>query len=297
MFFDDFGPPDWLSLLSSGGTLILAGVALYQSRQSAKQIKVGRRQADTAEKQARIAEEQAESSRESVEAALQVQRESVRARVDQHAPHVVIYFEEPDPPYADSARSGMPQRDGLRLLDPKSFDQSWHAAGHEFVLPRDGRTFLWFSGRGTLVNEGVASARVRLFGESRFLGNLDPRSKDLPPEVVLSPGSSVRFRWAAGKTVDKWANGYRNQGQPIPDESIWLWGDVFDSREFGVVDTLTARFKPDVIRPVEGCDGHWRVNDAGTYGRVYPQRTKRGYVHEGAAHADLSDMHRYFGTA
>lgn len=284
-------------MLTGLATLVLAIAAIVQGRHTRQQIALGNRQAELAEKQAK-------SAQGSAETAVQVYRESIRTRVDQDAPRVVASFEPPYPPLIDAQRRGMPQANELRLLASESLDRADSALGHEFVFDQDRELFLWFHGRGLLVNEGAATARVRLSGEGRFTAGRTPLADgeiiELPameasshPFAILPPGGRALFEWAGGHTVGKWADASEHSITPSPHGSIWSWIEIFDPREIGVIDTLMVHFRPEVVHRVRGREGHWRVDPSAEFGPVHPLPTRRNYKHEGAVGADVSQMHDY----
>lgn len=289
--------------LGSLATVTLAGVALVQAKRIKDQDKRIDKQGERIEKQielgnrqAKTAEEQAQSAKDSANSSVGLHREAVRSRVDQGSPEVVVSLEHPQPPQMDHERAGMPRRSEVKLLDPESQQRSRSAVGEDFH--EQGGSFLWFHGRGLLLNEGRTSARVRLSQEGRFIEGSSPLAPDedieIPviedddgyPRAVLRPGDRALFEWAYGRTVGDWAQAQRDRGSP--KGSIWFWITVFDTREMGVVDTQLMHFKPEVLEPVPGRDGLWRVPSSQDFGPVYALPRRRGYRHEGAAHEDLS---------
>lgn len=299
MFFVSWTLPDVLNLIASGGTAILASVAVWQGFQTRAQIKLSEKQLDSAKTSA-------DAAVSSAATAAEVQRESVRSRIDQLAPVVVAHYGAPQGPLLDSQRTGMPQASGLRLLDQQSFDRSRDARSQKFVFPQDERSFLWFHGTATLINEGSTTARVRLTKEAKFIdgtSNVDgsrvplpmPASDGSTTEALLPPAGQAVFLWAEGHAVGEWAKATREVDPPSPYGSIWLWVESFDVRESGVIDTNMAHFHPSVISPSRGEAGIWEVNESSEFGAIYPQPIRRGYRTEGAAHSDLSQMYDYFG--
>lgn len=274
-----------------------------QGRRIEEQIDLGNRQAKTAE-------DQAKSAKDSANSAINLYRESVRSRVDQNAPEVVVYLELPEPPLMDAQRTGMPQRNDLRLLDTESFKRAQAAAGEEFVFDGDRNVFLWFHGRGELVNEGRTNARARLDNmEGRFVSGDSPLAADdriEPPRTeqdtlnsvaILPPGGHALFEWAAGHTVGEWADAHDKWSTPTPQGSIWFWITVFDARDAGVIDTQMMHFRPEVIRPVPARNGHWKVASSQNFGPVHSLPRRRGYRHEGASTEDSSQMNEYYQLA
>lgn len=313
-WFSQLKPTDLANLATGAGTIVLAGVAAYQGYVARRQIELGDKQADAAKVQAKaaraqalIARRQADLAAASVETAIEVHRESVRARADQYAPRIVAYYDAPKLPRIGQARSHDPRVGNLRPLHPKSLRESVLASGQEFILPENEHTYLWFWGSGELTNEGQTSAHVRLSGGAEFnyedihleIGvnyALPPSGDDPIYERVIPPGGKATFRWAAGKTVGEWVEGSLAWSKPHPNASIWLWIESRDPREVGVLDTLMAHFSPNVLVGVDGRDGHWKVGNPEGFGAMNPLPIKRSYIHEGEALADLSQMYEYFGV-
>lgn len=306
---DEITLATWSSIVTGLATLVLAIAAICQSRATGKQIDLGERQAKVAEDQANVAKEQLKISLESTKTAAKVHRESVRGRVDQEAPQVVALLESVQPPLFDIQRSGAPQATELPLLDSESLERAIPAVGHQFVFDRDRSTFLWFYGRGLLVNEGRSSARVRLTGAqggTQFVEGTSELAGGEPvglPQMdggpssfsILPPGGRALFEWSGGHTVGEWADAVEHQGVPAPTGSIWFWVEVFDMRSMGVIDTLMMHFRPEVVHRVPGAQGTWEVGSQGSFGAIYRLPTVRGYKHEGAGYADTSQMLEYHG--
>lgn len=301
--------------LSSVATLVLALTALQQGFRIKKQDKIlaeqGKRieqQIELGNEQARIAHLQADSARESVEITERLYKESVRSRIDQDAPEIQILMAHPEPPLIDELRSGMPQHDELRLLDGESFDRATPAFGREFVFEQDRNVFLWFYGRGLLINEGNRSARVRLSGETRYAsGVFEPWSDkviDLPmlePGVsdrvaILGPGERALFEWAAGHSLEDWALAHEKGWPPQPQGTIWIDITTFDNRQMGVIDTQWLQFNPDVLTPVAGRAGHWKVTGPINSSTIGALPRVRSYRHEGAVGEDISQVQQFHET-
>lgn len=286
--------------VGSFGTLVLAIAALCQGRRIREQLDLGDRQATTAEGQAK-------SAMDSANVASQVHREAMRSRVDQDAPGVVVFLERPEPPRIDAQRHGMPNGNEMRLLAPESFERSRLASGSEFVFEQDRNAFLWFYGRGLLVNEGRTSARVRLSGEGRFVEGRSPLAGDecikipvtegegLHELAILRPGGFALFEWAGGHTVGDWASARESLSARMPEGSIWFWVVVFDPREMGVIDTQMMHFIPEVVQPVPGREAHWKVANSPDFGPINQLPRRRNYRHEGASTEDVSHMRDFHG--
>lgn len=302
---------DWVNAMTGAGTLVLAAVAVFQGTVASRQIKLGKRQAKTAEEQAEtakdqanIARDQAKSAEASAHAAIEVQRETLRARADQYAPRVTVEYATPTGPYFDTQRSKMPYANELRLLDGVSVARSELARGRHFIFTRDEDLFIWFRGRALIKNEGGLSAHVRLPSESRFVDNGRSESEDLesgPPmggepgvqcEAIVPPGGRAGFEWAAGKPLKEWVNAYENRSGNVPESSIWLWITVFDPREVGIIDTLLAHFVPEPLQPVDGLEGQWEVREHERSPHIHSFPIRRNYRHEGGSTEDLSGSSR-----
>lgn len=265
--------------LSAVGTLVLAIVAVVQGRQMREQIAVSKRQATSGET--------------SAQAALDVNEEAMRARIDQAAPRVIAFYERPEGPLVDPQRSQMPYANGLRLLSSDSFSRSTSNIGQEFAFPQDASTFVWFHGKGLLINEGTSSALVRLYGEAEFTEGVNPLDGSLLPipylvgdgitaEAILPPGGAAQFRWASGHTVKEWSDAEANPSPPRPGGAIWLTVTVFDAQHTSTIDTLEAVFQPTPITRDARREGIYRLTELDAISAVYVQPTTRGYVHKGA---------------
>ena len=266
--------------ISAAGTLVLAIVAVIQGRQMSAQLAVSERQAKSGETSAK--------------AALDVNKESARSRVDQAAPRVVAFFEPPIGPLMDPLRSGMPYANELRLLDPESIERASAEVGGELAFPADGNSFIWYRGVGVLVNEGESSAFVRLDGESRFTSGVSPldgQKIQLPymagggiaAEAILPPGSSALFEWAGGHQAQEWADAVERPDPPHPHGAIWNTIVVFDAQRTSTIDTLEAIFSPSPLSPSPRRQGAWKIEAEDPENRVYVQPVTRGYVAEGAS--------------
>ena len=288
------------------GTVLLAIFAIVQSFQTGKQIDASEMSADAAAMQAETAKQQAKSAAASVSTALDVNREAVRARVDQFAPRVLVHYEKPTGPYLDSTRNSMPGYGEQRLLDTPA-DAVSDPSGRHFSFPADRESFLWFRGRAFLVNEGSSSARVRLPAGSRFIDGSSSFSDEhigLPvleddemgANAILPPGGHALFEWAAGNSVGDWAKKRELPQKPRYTSEIWLWVVVFDYREMGVVDTLVAQFAPELVVQVPGRDGVWTIGEPEHFGTMSKWPTRRNYVHEGHQTEDIGQMRQYFGV-
>lgn len=282
---------DIATALSAAGTLVLAIVAIIQGRQMRAQLAIGKRQATSGET--------------SAAAALDVNKESVRARIDQIAPRVVAFYGHPKGPLVDPQQSGMPYANGLPLLDPESFGRSSSRVGQDFTFPQDAGTFIWFYGDGLLVNEGLSSALVRLYGEAEFIEGdnpLDGSHLTLPyrvgdgiaAEAILPPGGAALFRWASGHTVKEWADANDDPVPPRPGGAIWLTIAVFDTQHASVIDTLEAVLHPSPVTRDPNRKGVFQLNELDANSAVYVQPTTRGYVAEGANADDRRNEKAYY---
>lgn len=278
---------DWATFAAALGTMVLAGVALYQAKQAKSQINLGKAQLAAAQ--------------EASQAAVEVHHESIRARVDQFAPRVSVHFGAVGGPYYSPGTLDLAQR--IVALDAENLDS---ASGMEFVLPRDGGSYLWFYGRALIVNDGNMTARVRLPGQARFIAGhsaIAGKNVDLPvfretsvvDEAILAPGQHALFQWSDGKEVSGWATSAEDPGGQLPGGSVWLWTTVFDTRADGTIDTLMGHFKPELLTAVQGSTGVWRVTDSRA-GEMVSLPARRGYRSEGAFAADLSQMYEYHGV-
>lgn len=300
------GMDGWELLITSIGTLATVALAITALRQG-KRIKDQDarldEQAERIEKQIALGNRQADSAEASAESAKVLYREAVRSRIDQGAPEIVVFLEHPSPPLVDRHRTGLLQGSQALLLTPGSLERSQPASGETFVFDEQRSNFLWFRGRGLLVNEGRTSARVRVSPEGRFIEGKSDLTRGEQVQLpaiegsgmnaiaILPPGARALFEWADGLTVGDWAKAQENRNSKVG--SLWLWITVFDTRENGVVDTQVMHFRPEVLDAVSGRTGHWIVPQGRDFGPLYPQPRLRGYRHEGAAHADLSQRDKY----
>ncbi|WP_186372654.1 hypothetical protein [Brevibacterium casei] len=252
-----------------------------------------------------VAKRQARSGEISAAAALDVIKESARARIDQIAPRVVAFYERPEGPLVDTQRSGMPNANDLRLFDSESFERSSSIIREDFAFPQDTSTFIWFHGKGLLVNEGSSSALVRVYGEAEFIEGVNPLDGShltLPyfvgdgvaTEAILPPGGAALFRWASGHTVKEWADARDNPAPPRPGGAIWLTIAVFDTQHASVIDTLESVFQPTPIYQDSNREGVYVLNELDSNDAVYVQPTTRGYVIEGAATDDRRNERAYY---
>ncbi|MBQ1012912.1 hypothetical protein KBX53_18515 [Micromonospora sp. M51] len=267
-----------------------AKIAAQQLPEMQRQVEVGIAQAKAAERQVDLAQEAAKGAGAAV-------REASRARADERAPRVVALMEAPQwPPRVDSARTGMPYANELRLLDHRSIGQSSVASSSRpYVFHGQRNWFMWFRTRGVLINEGSATARVRLDGEAEFIEGTTPLAGEAtisrPPQVgtpdrqeyLLRPGESALFEWASGHTLGEWAEAYENPNPPNPHGACFFTITVFDSFEHGVIDHIHAVMAGRPLVPVDGALGQWRITpdleEAALGITVYPIR--RMYQSEG----------------
>lgn len=282
---------DIATALSAVGTLVLAITAVIQGHRMREQLETSERQASSGET--------------SAAAAIEVNKEAVRARIDQVAPRVVAFYERPEGPLVDPGRSQMPYANGLRLLSSESFSRSTSSIGQEFAFPQDASTFVWFHGDGLLVNEGTSSALVRLYGEAEFTEGVNPLDRSHLPipylvgdgitaEAILPPGGAAQFRWASGHAVKEWADAGDSPNPPRPEGAIWLTVAVFDAQHTSVIDTLEAVFQPTPITRAPGREGLYRLTELDANSAVYVQPATRGYVHEGASTDERRNEMAYY---
>jgi hypothetical protein len=274
------------TFLSAVAALLLVLLTRRQLRSLEAQVKHSGDQVEAAQCALAAAERSAEAAQHAV-------REAARQRADDAAPRVIVLMEEPEcPPFVDRHRSRMPGADELRLLHPRSLGQSKVATDAQpFTFDRDRSHFMWFRGRGVLINEGQGTARVRLPGESRFLQGSSPLTHDQelqpPPQLgpaqdgqyLLRPGETALFEWGYGHTLGEWADAWENPMPPNPHGACFLNLAAADSFEHGVIDQMYVVVSARPIEPVPGALGQWRlIEDVDrTIGMtIYPiQRTYR----------------------
>lgn len=280
------------------GTVVLAITALWQGQRIKDQDARLDEQAERIEKQIALGNRQADSAEASAKSANVLYQEAVRSRIDQGAPEIAVFLEHPSPPLVDRHRPGLLQGNEAGLLTPDSIERSQPALGETFVFDEQRSNFLWFRGRGLLVNEGRTSARVRVSPEGRFIEGKSDLTRGEPVQLpavegrgknaiaILPPGARALFEWADGLTVSDWTKAQENRNSKVG--SLWLWITVFDTRENGVIDTQVMHFRPEVLDAVPGRRGHWTVPPERDFGPLNPLPRLRRYRHEGATHEDLS---------
>lgn len=293
----------WTTAISAAATVVLALVALKQTGDNKRQI-------EQAETQSKIAAQQAETAEASANVATKLHQEAVRSRVDQEAPRVVALFEKPKPPLLDTPPEGLTADYMRQLQSDAVYDRSKSASGVEVIFDRDRGKYLWFHGRGLLINEGNTSAQIRLESGQQFVAGRSALSRDecvelpvmvdaYPPMAVLPPGARALFEWAGGHSLGDWADAASDVDSRPPKGSLWFWIAVFDLREAGVIDTLMVHVKPDPIRTVPLEVGHWVVKDGTEFEEIlFPLPARRIYMHEGNSAPDTRQMQEYHnGTA
>lgn len=244
-----------------------------------------------------VGQDAATAARQSADAAQDAVQEAVKTRIDDHAPRVVVLFEEPQwPPFIDRTRSRMPGGGELSLL--QSLGQS-EVAGGPYYFDEQASWLLWFRTRGVLVNEGRGTARVRLDGDARFIAGtstlLGSESEiPVPPQVgapinqeyLLRPGDRALFEWGYGHPLSEWADARENPDPPNPHGACFLVVTVFDWLSSGVIDHHYTLLQARPIQPVPGRQGQWQIISETGYdvGLVTfpPQRTYRAYHEEGS---------------
>lgn len=279
---------DIATLAASTGTLVLAGVALYQACQAKAQIRLSAKQLKAAEKAATEASD--------------VHREAVRSRVDQFAPRIAIHYGAVSGPhYSNSALTRDQRIEELDSYEPTS------AVGKNFALPKDEERYIWFSGRALIVNDGDVAARVRLPVEATFISghsSIAASNVQLPPfretgvfdEAVLPPGRHALFEWSDGRAINDWAAAAEGPGRRLPGGSIWLWTVIFDTRSDGTIDTHMALFEPELLSAVQGMTDVWQVAGSAV-GAINSLPFRRNYRSEGAHAEDVSQMHEYHSAS
>lgn len=277
---DTFTPVEWVQVAAAVGTVAAAVVGLiaaFAARRSAKfaerqlpelqkQVEASRLQAEAAQKQIKLAQETAN-------AAVAAVRETTRSRADQQAPRVIVAVLPPEwPPYVDSARAGMPYANELRLTDSASLERARQDMT-DFYMDEHGDWFMWFTGFGYVINEGVTTARVRLNGEVVFVQHdlgastrtfasypLSEAEKVNNPErdeYLVPPKTAAMFRWATGCPVREWA-----EKHDAPHAAGgWFSVDVWSYGEAGVLDNFKTEFAARPLVPGRGGSNHWMLVD------------------------------------
>ena len=248
--------------LGGYATTVLAIITVFLLVIAFRQFRLLRKQADDAAKGVAAAEAAAV-------AAMEASYEAAKSRADASAPRVVVEVGKPLGAYTDINRRAMPYANELRLLDQQSISRSQQIQpGLEFIFDRDRGLFLWFLLRGTVRNEGVGSARVRLDGEANF--NMRPQGA----EVVMKPGDELMFQWGIGLTAGEWADRVTS-GQSARG---FLSVTVMDYQEHGVIDHAYVEFGARPLQPTAQQQGLWAYSASDEHfgTTVYPlQRTYR----------------------
>jgi hypothetical protein len=281
----------WANLGVAVGTGVLAGVTFWLGWQTRASVREAERQTELSQDALQAAVANAEAADRSSAAAWAAVKESAKARGDAAAANVVVLLEPLQwPPLWDAKRSAMPYANELRMLDSQSIHGATPLDGsHRFYFPQDAATFLWFRMRGLLINEGRGSARVRLDGEARFINEPSPfqanqdSSLARPPvpipakvgtwtpegglfaEYVLRPYQEAVFEWAAGHTLQEWADAYDNptpDGVPNPHGRLFFTVLATDQSSSGSTDSVFIEAAARPIKPVLGQDSVWALGEA-----------------------------------
>lgn len=263
---------DWADL----GTVAAAVVSAALVFLALRQLGALRRQVQQGQGALEASQRSADAARQSADAAELTVRESMRARVDQEAPRVIVLMDAPEwPPFIDHSRSTMPYANEPRLLERlgQASVVGDEPVGDTFIFDEQASWFMWLRTRGVLINEGRGTARVRVDGEARFVksasdlyraGTVEVR---IPPRVgaaanreyLLRPGEAAVFEWAYGHPLEDWADAYTNPTPPNPHGAGFVSITSADYFEHGVIDFVFAEFAGRPIEPVPGRQGHWRL--------------------------------------
>jgi hypothetical protein len=200
----------------------------------------------------------------SAKAANAAVKEASRARIDAKTPKVIAILDKPL----------------LHVLDtPKSVGSN---ANQVFVMPRMKDDTQYLAVDGTLINEGSATAKVRLNGNARFHDSDDDdiifETKITDnTEYILPPGEKVKFTWIDGHTIQDWTDAYTNSDPPNPHGACFMEIIVSDFLEDGIIDHIFLEMAGRILAPVDGEDGRWKFNDeSGLTAIAYPiHRTYR----------------------
>lgn len=248
--------------LGAYATTVLALITVFLFVIAFRQLRLLRKQADDAARGVAAAEAAALAAKEAT-------YEAAKSRADAIAPRIVVEVGKAFGAYTDKSRRAMPQADELRLLDQQSINSSQKIQpGQDFIFDRDRGLFLWFLLRGTVRNEGVSTARVRLDGEANF--DMQPQGA----EVVMKPGDELTFQWGIGHTAGEWADrvtsGQAGRG--------FLTLTVMDYQAHGVIDHAYVEVGALPLQPTAQQQGLWAYSASDEHFRttVHPvQRTYR----------------------
>lgn len=266
--------PNDASDLGAYATLLASLVTLLLFVISWRQLRLLRDQVRLAAQETAAAQTSADAAQVSAEAAIEAATEATRARVDSYSPRLVVTVNLYAGALVDATRAAMPGADELRLLDPRSLQQSRAIDdGEEFVFDRDRDQFIWFRVSGSVRNEGSGSGKVRLDGEAKFA---DAAQGD---EVTLRPGDERAFEWAGGFAALTLAE-RRAQPQPAR-EFLIITGTGYEDK--GVIDKVHLELASRALQEVPGHQGafvfanHYggNLNLPATVASVYP--TQRIY--------------------
>lgn len=208
------------------------------------------------------------AANKSANAARAAVKEATRARVDAKTPMVIAILDKPD-------IHGLSKQGEFRIeADP------------EFVLPRMKDDKLLLIVEGKLVNEGKATARVRLHGNgATYIDQEDGEDPlfvaEIPPskeERILMPGQELRFVWSDGHKLSEWADAFNNPSPPNPRGACFMEIIVTDYLADGVIDHIHLEMSGRPIQPVEDDNGHWKLSkQENIVAMAYPiHRTYRG---------------------
>lgn len=231
---------DWAvgggTLALAAATFILAGIALWQARQTRDAV-----------------------------------RETYRARVDDLAPRVTVVTLRPAfPPFSPSAYGNpqpwnthptfvLPGQANMRILV--------RTQGH--LMNEGGSTAV------VEVDAGVTFPDPPIYVRTAVGGPLANRSADPADDVeglpalsemvylkgarwALLPGRVVAFRLTADHTVAEWADAWRRRGTANPMKTRFEIR-VMDQYEDGVEDHHTVEVEAYPVVPVEGNAAAWRI--------------------------------------
>jgi hypothetical protein len=235
--------PQDASDLGAYATLLASLVTLLLFVISWRQLRLLRDQVRLAAQETAAAQTSANAAQMSAQAAIDAATEATRARVDSYSPRLIVTVEVQPGAFVDASRSVMPGGDELRLLDPRSVQQSRTITyGEEFVFDRDQSLFIWFRVEGSVRNEGNATGKVSLGGEAHFAGTGHGE------EVTLRPGNERAFEWAAGFTAATLAD---RRAEPQPARGfLEVTGSNYEDE--GIIDKIHLELASRALQEVPG---------------------------------------------
>lgn len=209
------------------------------------------RQTQASQRATTAALAQAEASQAAVAAALKSVDQAWRTRIDERSPYVVAYTDEVQwPPRLQSQAFG----------EDSPFDVP---GNRKFVITEQPARPLFLDLTGRLVNEGRASAFVRLPPGMTRVGHAHGAVSDERGRILLRPGAELKFSFRLQKTLKEWADQYEAHAESELNEHGHRhgiqFGEIIISTGYdeGVVDYVFMQAWALPIQPVHNDPGRW----------------------------------------